>query len=128
MKTAIYKPAEERIWADISNESNVDSDIVGLTQSDEVKDFFGNSLLFMRVIMYIYMRIWEKITVSYIFFEGYVIPNPYDFLPYKWCCKLKENKQYFEYSDEYNKRFDIQHNMRNHGNLKLEYLRNNYSL
>ena len=57
MKTAIYKPAEERIWADISNESNVDSDIVGLTQSDEVKDFFGNSLLFMRVIMYIYMRI-----------------------------------------------------------------------
>lgn len=58
MKTAIYKPAEERIWADISNESNVDSDIVGLTQSDEVKDFLGNSVIIHEGdYVYFYMRI-----------------------------------------------------------------------
>ena len=112
MKTTIYKPAEERIWADISNESNVDSDIVGLTQSDEVKDFFGNSVIIHEgdyVYLYEDMR-EDNGEVSYIFFEGYVIPNPYDFLPYKWCCKLIGDKRYFEYSDEYNKRFGMQNN------------------
>lgn len=112
MKTTIYKPAEERIWADISNESNVDSDIVGLTQSDEVKDFFGNSVIIHEgdyVYLYEDMR-EDNGEVSYIFFEGYVITNPYDFLPYKWCCKLTGDKRYFEYSDEYNKRFGMQNN------------------
>ena len=42
--------------------------------------------------------------ISYIFSEGYVIFNPYEDIPYKWCCRIVGN---IEYLEEYNKRFNV---------------------
>ncbi|EAM2539658.1 TPA: hypothetical protein MZO93_003387, partial [Salmonella enterica] len=103
MNGKIYKHVSERLYADIDNERVADIDIVGLTQSDEVKDFFGNSVIIHEGdYVYLYTDSIEGGELSYIFSEGYVIPNPYEFKPYKWCCKLAGDEPYFEYLDEYN--------------------------
>lgn len=108
MKGTIYKSVNERVYADIDNERVVDFDIVGLTQSDELKDFFGNEVVIHEGdYIYLYTDSIENGVLSYIFSEGYVIPNPYDFKPYKWCCKLVGDEPYFEYLDDYNKRFNV---------------------
>ncbi|MGJ0637307.1 hypothetical protein [Xenorhabdus bovienii] len=98
----IYKGLHDRIYADFDNERVIDLDIVGLTQLDEVKDFSGNVVLLKKGdYIYLYMPVDESLP-EYVFSEGYVIPNPYEFKPYKWCCKLMTG---IEFIEEYNNKF-----------------------
>ncbi|EPW8570695.1 hypothetical protein ACWQEN_000004 [Morganella morganii] len=87
---------ENRIFADFDNERIKDIDIVGLTQTDYVKTFSGK-LIRIHEGDYIYMFMPTDDTIpEYIFAEGVVIKNPYDFKPYKWCCKIKSKLEYIK--------------------------------
>lgn len=92
----VYKELNYRIFADFDNERVVDLDIVGLTQTNEVKNFIGDTV-FLKEGDYIYLYMPTDETLpEYVFSEGYVIRNPYKFTPYKWCCKLTSKLEYIE--------------------------------
>lgn len=92
----VYKGLNDRIYADFDNERTIDLDVVGLTQSDEVRNFIGDTVFLKEGdYIYLYMSIDETLP-EYVFSEGYVIPNPYKFKPYKWCCKLTSKLEYIE--------------------------------
>ncbi|EHT2455797.1 hypothetical protein KXE84_003992 [Escherichia fergusonii] len=79
---------EDRIFADFDNERIQDIDIVGLTQTDYVKTFSGESVRINEGdYIYMFMPIDENLQ-QYVFAEGFVIRNPYEHKVYKWCCKI----------------------------------------
>ena len=85
-----------RIFADFDNERVLDLDIVGLTQTDEIKNYMGETIFLKEGdYVYLYMPV-DEILPKYIFSEGFVIHNPYEFKPYKWCCKLTRELEYIE--------------------------------
>ena len=93
-------PVEQRIYADIDNERPYDLDIVGLTQNDEVLNYFREVILIQEGdYVYLYMDYADG---DHVFCEGIVIKNPYPTMPYKWCCTILGQ---IEYMSEYNKRF-----------------------
>lgn len=92
----IDKGLNSRIFADFDNERGVDSDIVGLAQTDEIKNYMGETI-FLKEGDYVYLYLpVDEILPEYVFSEGFVIPNPYEFKPYKWCCKLTRELEYIE--------------------------------
>ncbi len=99
----IYKDLEDRIWVDIDNERPYESDVVGLSKSNEAT-YFGGSTLILKEGQYIYMYTLslEANKMSYIFSEWYVIANPYKDLNYRWCCRIAGE---IEFIEEYRKRF-----------------------
>ena len=98
----MYHALKGRVFADFDNEMIQDISIVGLTQTDEVEDFDGNTVLLNNQdYVHLYMVIDEE-SPEYVISKGYVIPNPYDFKLYKWCCKLTSKIEYF---DDYNRKF-----------------------
>ncbi|MBA8500350.1 hypothetical protein HVW15_04875 [Escherichia fergusonii] len=79
---------EDRIFEDFDNERIQDIDIVGLTQTDYVKTFSGESVCINEGdYIYMFMPIDENLQ-QYVFAEGFVIRNPYEHKVYKWCCKI----------------------------------------
>ncbi|EDZ1845493.1 hypothetical protein GN572_004834 [Salmonella enterica] len=98
-----YKGLEGRVFADFDNERIQDIDIVGLTQTDCVKAFSGESIRINEGdYLYMFMPI-DEVLPEYILAEGFVIKNPYEFKPYKWCCKIIGE---LEYIKEYELRFN----------------------
>ncbi|WP_096031274.1 hypothetical protein [Caballeronia temeraria] len=95
-----YKPKEERVFADIDNERPFDENIVGLTKTDQVIDFYGSHISIAEGdYLYLFMDCGGG---DYVFAEGVVIKNPYPMKPYKWCCKLFCD---IEYMDKYERSF-----------------------
>jgi hypothetical protein len=95
-----YVSKEFRVFADIDNERPFDEDIVGLTQTDNVTDFFGRTFSIKEgEYLYLYMDYSDG---DHVFFEGIVIRNPYPKIPYRWCCKLAGK---LECTSEYENRF-----------------------
>ena len=89
--------------ADLDNE-RVESNVVGLTQTDLVKRFDG-SFAELREGEYVHLFmdiVDEDKSYSYVVSEGTVIRNPYAFKPYKWCCQLNG---VIEYIEDYLKKF-----------------------
>ncbi|RHH05420.1 hypothetical protein DW228_22940 [Bacteroides fragilis] len=103
-----YNDVTKRILVDIDNERRKDCDVVGLTKSGE--DYIINyekEKILLHEGDYVYMYTEDVHLdgeISYIFSEGYVIFNPYEDIPYKWCCRIVGN---IEYLEEYNKRFNV---------------------
>jgi hypothetical protein len=101
-----YKDVTDRIRVDIDNERPYDFDIVGVTRKDTVTDFNGDKITLQAGdYVYMYTESIEKGEISYIFSEGYIIPNPYEDMKYKWCCKIIGD---IEDIEDYNKRFGIE--------------------
>jgi hypothetical protein len=100
-----YAPLEHRLFADLDNE-RVDPDVVGLTQTDLLKRFTGESVKITEgQHIFLFMNIIDDDGgISYVLSEGDVIKNPYSFKPYKWCCRLTAA---IEYIEEYEKRFKL---------------------
>lgn len=97
-----YEDLTNRIFADFDNEIVQDPDIVGLTQTDSVTTFSGGTALLKEGdYVYMFMSADERLP-EYLVAEGVVIPNPYDFKPYKWCARIVGEIEYF---DEYEQRF-----------------------
>lgn len=93
-----YNGLENRIFADFDNERIQDVDVVGLTQTDYVKNFSGETVrIHEGDYIYMFMPI-DEVLSEYVFAEGFVIKNPYDFKPYRWCCKIVGG---LEYNEEY---------------------------
>ena len=100
----IYKGLNSRIFADFDNERSVDSDIVGLSQTDEIENYMGETI-FLKEGDYVYLYLQtDEILPEYVFSEGFVIPNPYEFKPYKWCCKLTREIEDIEDIEDYESR------------------------
>ena len=98
-----YKGLSGRILVDIDNERPYDRNILGLSKSDEVIDFNGNKVVLENGnYIYAYTESLEGSDTSYILSEGRVIKNPYEDLPYKWCCVLQGE---IEYIEDYKSRF-----------------------
>ncbi|WP_174866829.1 hypothetical protein [Pectobacterium polaris] len=97
-----YKGLKDRVFADFGNEIVDDFYIVGLSKSDYINSFSGESVKIKEGdYIYMFMPI-DEVLPEYLFAEGVVIKNPYEFKPYKWCCKIIGE---FEYIDEYDRRF-----------------------
>ena len=98
-------PLVDRFYADLDNE-RVDPDMVGLTQTDFLKRFTGEpGKIIEGQHIFLFMDIVDDDGgISYVVSEGDVIKNPYNFKPYKWCCKLTTGIQYIE---EYEKQFSL---------------------
>ncbi len=102
-----YVDVKKRIYADIDNE-RIDEDVVGLTKTDFVKNFLGEEIfIYEGEYIYMYMNI-DDFPPDYVFAEGVVIKNPYNFKPYKWCCKIMGK---IEYIEEYNERWNNEGNV-----------------
>ena len=101
-RSIIYQGLNGRVFADFDNERVYDLDIVGLSKSNEIIDFEENIVILKEnEFIYLFMQIDIENHV-YVVAEGFVIPNPYAFKPYLWCCKLVSEIEYFE---DYNRRF-----------------------
>ncbi|HEX8576858.1 MAG TPA: hypothetical protein VF677_11245 [Flavobacterium sp.] len=73
-----YKGFNDRILVDIDNERPYGRDIVGLSKTDEVINFNGDTVTLEEgKYIYTYTESIEKGVLSYIFAEGYVIRSPY---------------------------------------------------
>lgn len=102
-----YQGLTNRILVDIDNQRRYDCDILGLGRTNEMIDFSGNVVLLeVGDYIYTYTVSIEVGVLSYIFAEGFVIMGDYEHQAYKWCCKLCGE---IEYSEDYNKRFNIDH-------------------
>lgn len=101
-----YNNVSNRLLVDIDNERPRDFDIVGLTKRGvDYAVNFKNERVLLHEGDYVYMytdNSYPNGEISYIFCEGYVISNPYDDIPYKWCCRIVGDVEYVE---DYNKRF-----------------------
>ncbi len=98
-----YTELKNRIQVDIDNERRYDCDIVGLSKTDEAITYNGEKQSLQEgQYIYMYTENIEKEGENHIFSEGYIIANPYNDLPYKWCCKIKGE---IEFMEDYNKRF-----------------------
>lgn len=102
----IYIDITNRVLVDIDNDRWRDPDIVGLTKAGEdyALNFKGEKILLHKGD-YIYMytdNSYPDGTISYLFFEGYVISNPYDDIPCKWCCRIVGE---IEDLEDYNKHY-----------------------
>lgn len=90
----MYDKLKERVFADFDNEIVDDFNIIGLTQSDYVETFCGESLRIAEGD-YIYMFMpADEVRKEYFLAEGVVIKNPYEFKPYKWCCRVVGQFEY----------------------------------
>ncbi|WP_235212745.1 hypothetical protein [Burkholderia paludis] len=97
-----YVKINSRIYADFDNERPFDENIVGLSKTDDARDFDGNVVVLREGdYIYLFMPIDEALP-EYVFSEGTVIKNPYETKPYKWCCQLRVA---VENMDDYGKRF-----------------------
>ena len=106
MQVKKYKGLKNRILIDIDNERPYDYNIVGLSQSDEVRDFNGDIIILEEGrYIYTFTESIEGGVVSYIFAEGYVISSPYKDLSYKWCCQIEGE---IEFIEDYNNRFSTE--------------------
>lgn len=105
MQVNKYTGLTNRVLVDIDNERRYDRDILGLSQTDDIIDFQGNIVkLIEGSYIYTFTENFDGDIPGYILAEGFVIPSPYKDLPYKWCCKLEGE---IEYSEDYNKRFNM---------------------
>lgn len=102
MSPNIYHGLSGRLFADFDNERIQDRNIVGLSQSDEMINFDGRHVILKHHdYVYLYMQT-DEFPDEYVVAEGFIIANPYTFKPYRWCCKLTSEIEYFE---DYNQRF-----------------------
>ncbi len=86
---------KNRIVVDIDNERQYDTEILGLSQSNNVLNFKGDKIT-LKEGDYIYLLTenYENGEPDHILAEGYVIKNPYQDLPYRFCCHLQGEIQY----------------------------------
>ena len=100
-----YKAVTHRVLVDIDNDRSCDCDIVGLSKTDEITDFEGNTIRLKEgSYIYTYTDNIEDGVPCYIFAEGYVIRSPYENVTCKWWCKIQGE---IEYSEDYNLRFNV---------------------
>ena len=92
----VYRGLEGRIFADFDNERVFDFNIVGLSQTNEVLNFEGHRVVLKEQdFVYLYMQV-DEFLAQYVVAEGKVIANPYESKPYRWCCQLTTEIEYFE--------------------------------
>ena len=85
-----------RIFADFDNERPYDENIVGISKYDEIKNFSGVLITLRKGdFIYLFMSVSEDPS-DYVVSEGFVIENPYEKMPYKWCCRIIGVIQYIE--------------------------------
>lgn len=105
MEEIKYKAVTQRVLVDIDNDRSYDCDIVGLSKTDEITDFEGNTIRLKEgIYIYTYTDNIENGVPSYIFAEGYVIRSPYKDVACRWWCKIQGE---IEYSEDYNLRFNV---------------------